>query len=73
MIKREKGTVLHFNNAKGFGFIRIQPNGDIVYFSAEDIKDKIKLASRQQVDFTLSENENKLQAFDIVLLEKEAN
>jgi CspA family cold shock protein len=60
----EKGTVKFFNDAKGFGFIKMA-SGKEVFVHATGCKDKIR--ENDEVTFTLEEGKRGLSAVDVKL------
>ncbi len=64
---RENGTVKWFNNARGYGFISREPEGDDIFVHYRSIQgDGYKsLSEGQQVAFDLQSGDKGLQAENV--------
>ena len=64
-----KGTVKWFNEAKGFGFIETEDNGDVFFHFSQLVMEGFKtIEEGTEVEFELVEGDRGLQAHDIVKL-----
>jgi CspA family cold shock protein len=65
-----QGTVIWFNEAKGYGFLKAQDGKEIFcHYSAIQAKGYKKLAKDQQVEFSVIEGRNgKPQADNVVVV-----
>ena len=50
------GTVKMLNKKRGFGFIEISHNRDLIFFKTEDAMDDIKVKDEVEFDIELREN-----------------
>jgi len=57
------GVVKFFNETKGFGFIRLDENGQEVFVHATGLIDKVK--ENDQVEFEISEGRKGVNAVNV--------
>ena len=71
MSDRETGSVKWFNNAKGYGFIEREEDGQDVFVHYRAIRGEgyRKLNGGEQVEYTLITSDKGLQADDVVTIE----
>lgn len=62
----KKGTVKFFNEAKGFGFIKVE-NGDEVFVHVSELRDEIR--ENDTVTFDLQQGKKGLNAVNVSLAE----
>lgn len=67
MSDREVGTVKWFNNARGYGFITQEENGDDIFVHYRNIRGEgyRSLAEGQMVEFELQHTDKGLHADDV--------
>ena len=69
MAERETGTVKWFDNAKGFGFIERDQQGDVfVHFSAIVGSGFRSLNEGERVEFTVEQGQKGPQAQNVVVI-----
>ena len=61
----EKGTVIFFNQQKGFGFIKVDSTGKDVFVHLTGLKDEIR--DNDAVEFELKEGQKGLNAVNVRL------
>lgn len=61
----ENGTVKFFNNVKGFGFIKMDSNGQDVFVHTTGLRDEIR--ENDKVVFDLQEGKKGLNAVNVRL------
>lgn len=64
---RENGTVKWFNEAKGYGFIKLETGDDVfVHYSSIQCDGFKTLAEGQEVEFDLVEGQKGKQAANVI-------
>ena len=63
----EKGTVKFFNDAKGFGFIKVDGSNDEVFVHAKGLKSGVKISDNDRVKFNIEQGKKGLQAVKVEL------
>ncbi|MGP8292483.1 retron Se72 family effector protein [Vreelandella zhanjiangensis] len=64
----EKGFIHHYNQLKGFGFIRREYGKDIFFFFEDFIDGKMDIIIGENVEFEIRQEAKGLRAYQIKIL-----
>ncbi|WP_339881974.1 retron Se72 family effector protein [Vreelandella maris] len=67
-MSRETGTIHHYNQLKGFGFIRREKGKDVFFFFADFLNDITDVVIGEVVEFEVKKNSKGPRAYSINIL-----